>query len=297
MDINYIKNLVQTYNSASIDDIEEVIKYIITRENSRLGMDCNLSIEYEDGGSLREKTTQEDTYSLQIGINPLFEVKEKKEAIRYNIINVNFEEERELLKSEKQEFIELILQTFHELRHLEQMHNIIEHPVLTEDTLRMTQEKLLNDVFPGLMSIYNYETSKLEIDAMMSSLYKTVDFVKEMEFDITPDEVFKIMKQKELIYLSYDLNCFGNTFESAMNYFNQIYHAQNEIQNFEETLKLLSEKEKNQFHKQCQDLYFAYKTTTDIEEKWNILVSMALILQPQLYDKYPLVQNETSKKK
>ena len=104
------------------------------------------------------------------------------------------------------------------------------------------------------------------------------------------------MKQKELIYLSYDLNCFGNTFESAMNYFNQIYHAQNGIQNFEETLKLLSEEEKNQFHNQCQDLYFAYKTTTDIEEKWNILVSMALILQPQLYDKYPLVQNETSKK-
>ena len=290
MDINHIKKLVQTYNSVSMEDIEEIIKYIIARENSKLGMECNLSIEYEEGGALHENNMLEDTYSLQIGINPLFEIKEKKAAISYGIITINSEEESKLLQDERQEFIELILQIFHELRHLEQMYNIIEHPILTEDTLRMTQEKVLNDVFPGMMTVYNYEISKLEIDAMMTSLYKTVEFLKEMGFDITPDEVFDVMKQKEIIHLNYDLNYFGNKFESAMNYFNQIYHNQNAIKCFEETLKLLSEEEKIQFHEQCQHLYNAYKTTKDVEEKWNILVSMALIMKPELYNKYPLLQ-------
>ena len=129
------------------------------------------------------------------------EIKEKKAAISYGIITVNSEEESKMLQDEHQEFVELILQIFHELRHLEQMYNIIEHPILTEDTLRMTQEKVLNDTFPGLMTVYNYEISKLEIDAMMTSLYKTVEFLKEMGFDITPDEVFDVMKQKEIIHI------------------------------------------------------------------------------------------------
>ena len=295
MNINNIKKIVQTYNLVSMEEIEEVIKYIIVRENSILGMKCNLSIEYEEGGALRDKAPLEDTYSLQIGINPLFAVKEKKEAISYGIITVNSEEENKLLQDEKQEFIELILQIFHELRHLEQMYNIVERPILTEDTLRMTQEKIINDAFPGMMNIYNYEISKLEIDAMITSLYKTVEFLKEMGFDITPNEVFAVMKQKELIHLNYDLNCFGNTFESAITYFNQIYHTQNIINGFEETLKLLSEEEKLQFYDQCQYLYLAYKTTNDMEEKWNILVSMSLIMKPELYNKYPLIQLQNSK--
>ena len=295
MDINHIKNLVQNYNLVSMDDIEQVIKYIVARENYRLMMECNLFIEYEDGGALREKNKQEDKYSLQIGINPLHEIKEKKEAIRYDIITITSEEKRKLLQEEQEEFIELILQTFHELKHLEQIYNIVERPMLTDDTLKMTQEKILNDVFPGLMTIYNYEISKLEIDAMMTSLYKTVEFLQEMGLDITPNMVFDVMRKKELIHLNYDLNKFGNTFESAMTYFNKIYHAQKGIKGFEETLKLLSDEEKVNFNEQCQHLYFEYKMEKDPEQQWNILVSMALIMKPELYNKYPLIQLPNSK--
>lgn len=289
MDDNHIKTLVQAYNSISMDDIEEIIKYIVTRENSILGMECNLSIEYEEGGSLRDKATKEDKYSLQIGIYPLSEIKEQKEAIHYGIKNVNLEDERTLLQNEKQEFIELILQIFHELRHLEQNYSIVERPVFTEDTLRMIQEKIIDNAFPGLMSVYNYETSKLEIDAMMTSLYKTVIFFKEMELDITPDEIFEVMKHKELIHLNYERDFFGNTFASAINYFNQIYYVQSAVHSFEKAFELLNETEKTQFHEQCQDLYLTYKTTTSAEDKWNILVSMALIMKPELYDKYHLL--------
>lgn len=73
-------------------------------------------------------------------------------------------------KSEKKkEFIEPILTTFHELRHIEQNNNMINNPVYNNENYKLTRESIINYSLPGFVNLYNYENSNIEIDAIASS--------------------------------------------------------------------------------------------------------------------------------
>lgn len=155
---------------------------------------------------------------------------------------------------ERKEFIELILATFHELRHVKQNDNIQDHPISNGDTQKMTREMIINDSFPGFRQSFNYEQSMMKIDAMRASLEETVSFFREMGVDITPDEVFAVMREKELSYLSYDLQDFGDSYETAIAHFNHIYGKTTDIKGIEDIIESLPDDKKQILYGECQDM-------------------------------------------
>lgn len=177
---------------------------------------------------------------------------------------------------------------FHELRHVVQINNIIDNPVFNYETMGMTRELIINEVFPGFINRFNYESSFSEIDAMKTSLFETVSFFQNIGLDINADEVFLVMKEKELSYLNYNLQDFGDSYETAMKYFDKIYGNCTEIKGFPELMNVLSEEQRKIFDSQCYELQESYIIEEDIDSKLNILMEIALLIEPQLYDKYPL---------
>lgn len=216
--------------------------------------------------------------------------KELKKLREIGQIVIDTEIPEVLPTAERKEFIELILVTFHELRHVKQNDNIQDHPILNEETYKMTREIVINKSFPGLMKVYNYEQSMMEIDAMKTSLKETIDFFKEMVTDVTPDEVFDVMKEKELSYLCYDLQDFGDSYETAIAHFNQIYGKITDIKGIPDIINGLPEDKKEILFGQCQELLDRYyNTSTDIEKKMELLKEMSLQMTPELRKNYPLV--------
>lgn len=59
-----------------------------------------------------------------------------------------------------------------------------------------------------------------------------------MGVNISPDEVFAVMKEKELSYLGYDLQDFGDSYETAISYFNQIYGKTTDIKGIPDIIKV-----------------------------------------------------------
>lgn len=279
MNVDTIKILVQNYKWATIDDIEEILHFIAKKQMTELGIDIIFEIEYDEGGMVKTERTFDGKLQVEIGILPFCRAREEKES--------NLETES---IDEKKEFIELVLQTFHELRHVVQINNIIDNPVFNEETFKMTRELIINESFPGFINRFNYESSISEIDAMRTSLLDTVKFFQDMESDITPDEVFETMKDKELCYLNYNIQNFGSNYVNALNYFNQIYCNPTEINGYPELLQLLTEEKKYIFNNKCLDLHMAYNLEINIEEKLNILMEISLIVSPELYEKYPLAK-------
>ena len=182
---------------------------------------------------------------------------------------------------ERKEFIELILATHHELRHVKQNDNLQDNPISNEDNIKMTREHVINHIFTGFRNEYNYEQSMIEIDAMRASLEETTRFFQEMGSNITPDEVFAVMKEKELSYLGYDLSEFGDSYESAVEHFSQIYGKTTEIKGITEIISSLPEDKKGMLFEQCQDLMDRYTIETDIEKRLELLESMALRMAPE----------------
>lgn len=109
-----------------------------------------------------------------------------------------------------------------------------------------------------------------------------------MGLDITPDEVFAVMKEKELSYLDYNMQEFGDTYESAMEYFNKIYGKRTEIKGIPEILRMLPEDKRQILDTQCQDLMDNFNKETDIDKKMNLLMQMSLVMSPELREKFPL---------
>ena len=285
MNADVIKILVQNYKWATIDDIEEILHFIVRKRINELGFDIDFEVVYDEGGMLKSERTSDGKLQLEIGILPFCKAREDKE------INLEIDS-----LDEKKEFIELILQTFHELRHIVQINSIIDNPIFNEETFRMSRELIINESFPGFINRFNYESSISEIDAMKTSLLDKVKFFQDMESDITPDEVFQVMKEKELCYLNYNVQNFGSSCVTAVNYFNQICCNQKEIKGYPEVLQLLTEEEKEIFNNQCHDLQISYNLETSVEEKLNILMEMSLMLKPELYEKYPLASFKNHKK-
>ncbi len=277
MDIKSIKNKVLNFADCSIEEIDEILNFIADRKREELGIDFEFQTVYDDGGRVKPERTQEGLQDVEIGEWSLASIKSDKElGVQTNPID------------EKKEFIELILQTFHELRHVEQNDNIQDHPIVNEETLNMTRENIVNESFYGFRNGFNYEESMIEIDAMKTSLEETVIFFKEMGSDITPDEVFAVMKEKELSYLDYDMQEFGDTYESAMEYFNRIYGKITEIKGIPEILQMLPEDKRQILDTQCKDLMDNFNRETDIDKKMNLLMQMSLVMSPELKEKFPL---------
>lgn len=284
MDKNAIKAIVQNYQWSTMDDIEEVLQFIADSKMNELGADIVFETQYEEGGQVSSERTADGKQQVGIGILPLSTIKTDKELGL----------ETDPLE-ERKEFIEVILQTFHELRHVKQNHDMIDNPIVTADTLGMTREQIINDSFPGFRSRFNYESSMIEIDAMRTSLIEAVQFFQDMETDITPDEVFQVMKEKEFSYLNYDLENFGDSYETAMNYFEQIYGKPMEIKGLEELINELPEDKRAIFDTQCQELLTAYNAEPNTDKKLDILRAMSLRMSPELQSKYPLSPIQTQK--
>lgn len=285
MDINIIKILVQNYKWVTIDDIEEILNFIAKKQMLELGIGIVFEIEYDEGGIVKNQRSSDGKLQVEIGILPFYKARESKE-INQEIGTIE----------ERKEFIELVLSTFHELRHVEQINNIIDNPVYNEINFKITRELIINELFQGFITRFNYEISVSEIDAMKTSLLNTINFFQYMETDITADEVFQVMKEKELCYLNYDLEKFGTNYKTAINYFNQIYSQTTEIKGYHEMLELLPEEKKCIFNDQCYDLQIAYNLETEIENKLNILMEISLIIMPELHEKYPLLKFKSNKK-
>lgn len=277
MDMKSIKNKVLNFADCSIEEIDEILNFIADRKREELGIDFEFQTVYDDGGRVKPERTQDGLQDVEIGEWPLASIKSDKElGVQTNPID------------ERKEFIELILQTFHELRHVKQNDTIQDHPIVNKETLNMTRENIVNESFYGFRNRFNYEESMIEVDAMKTSLEETVSFFQEMGTDITPDEVFAVMKEKELSYLDYDMQKFGDTYESAMEYFNKIYGKRTEIKGIPEILQMLPENKRQILDTQCQDLMDNFNKETDIDKKMNLLMQMSLVMSPELREKFPL---------
>ena len=285
MDADIIKLLVQNYKWATTDDIEEILHFIAREQMNKIRKSIVFEIEYDEGGKVKNERTLDGKLQVEIGILPFCKSRDDEES---KLLTDSVEE--------RKEFIELILQTFHELRHIYQINNIIDNPVFNEENFKITREFIINEVFPGFINRFNYEASISEIDAMKTSLLNTIEFFKDMESDITPEEVFEAMKDKELCYLNYDMQHFGSNYLTALNYFEQIYYNPLEIKGYSKLLQLLTEEEKDIFNKQCYDLQIAYDLEPNVEDKLHILMEMALRIKPSLYEKYPLVSKRNKKR-
>ena len=295
MDIESIRNKVNNYESCSIDDIEEILNFIVERKKQELGIDFEFETIYDTGGCVKPDRTPDGLQQVEIGYQNIVEMKDNKEMKRLKEtgqIDVDTEIPEVLPTEERKEFIELILATFHELRHVKQNDNIQDHPISNEETQKMTREIVINRSFTGFRNAYNYEQSMIEIDAMKTSLEETVAFFQEMGTDITPDEVFDVMKEKELSYLGYDLQDFGDSYETAISQFNQIYGKTTDIKGIPDIIKSLPEDKKEILFGQCQELLDRYYAETDIDRKMELLKEMSLRMTPELREEYPLVDGQ-----
>lgn len=165
-----------------------------------------------------------------------------------------------------------------------------------ELSYKISRERVINESFHGFINLYNYENSYAEIDAMRTSLISTVTFFKQMNVNISPEEVFNVVKKSELKYLKYNLEAFGDTYESALNCFNYLYNNPGNINGYPDVLKNLSDEEKVYFNNECMDLHESYFIEEDNDKKLDILMEASLRLHPELYDKYPLVKNKNIKR-
>ncbi len=255
-------------------------------KKKEFGINFEFEIVYDEGGRIKEERSAYGYQQLEIGEWPLAEIKNDKELG----IEVDSTEERKC-------FIELILQTFHELRHIKQNNDIQDNPILNEETLKMTRELIINDSFIGFRNRFNYEQSIIEIDAMRASLQETILFFKTMGANITPDEVVSVMKEKELSYLNYNLSEIGNSYDSVMTYFNHIYGKIIDIKGITDIIQSLPEDKKEILYSQCQNLINCYNLETDVEKKMDLLQKMSLIMTPELREKYPLIEFQVINKR
>lgn len=125
MDIESIRNKVNNYESCSIDDIKEILNFIVERTKQELEIDFEFEIVHDMGGSV--KRTPDGLYQVEIGSENITEMKFNKELKRLREtgqIDINTEIPEVLSIEERKEFIELILVTFHELRHVKQFDSI-----------------------------------------------------------------------------------------------------------------------------------------------------------------------------
>ena len=169
-----------------------------------------------------------------------------------------------------------------------QNHFTTDNPKESEKNLLITREKIIGFTFQGF-SLFNYEQSIFEIDAMRYSLIKASEFFKEMGSDISADEVFSVMREKELVFCDYDLKNFGETYESAIKYFDSIFGKIKEIKNID---KMIDEMTENLDEKEKEDilpLIQEFRNETDIDKKLDILQEISLTLHPELKETYPLV--------
>lgn len=276
MDKKEIRNIVQHYQDMPEEEIEKVLQYIKEQKEKELSANIELELDFVDG--CMTYFPENGQHKIVIDISGLYDLKNNK------IFGLDVSSE-----SEKAEFIDLVLGTFHELRHVKQYQDTIVNPIKNGDTIKQTREMIINDAFTGFRNDFNYEESMIEIDAMKASLEETVQFFEEMGVKITPDEVFKVMKEKELSILNYDLKEFGDNYETAFKYLEQIYGQHIDIKGMDIILKTyLSEEKKQALSEKCQGLMAEYNKETDVERKLDLLAQMSLEISPELREKYPL---------
>ena len=284
MTFENIKNKVNNFENCSIEEIDSILNFIAIGFRKKYNFDFDFTIEFEEGACVKHERNLNGLQQVEIGNMKLALIKTDKD--------LGLEVD---LNEEKKEFVELILSTFHELRHVVQNYYIQDRPTQNEKTLMFTQEKIINEVFPGFIT-YNYEQSAVEIDAMMSSLVETVSFFRSMNFDISKDEVLEIMKEKELAFCNYCLNDFGNSYDSALEYFGSIIADRRKINELDNMLKSfwegLDDPQKSKVSKLVKEVI----EDKNIDSQLNILEEISLIIKPELKETYPLynIKNQKS---
>ena len=284
MTFENIKNKVNNFENCSIEEIDSILNFIAIGFRKKYNFDFDFTIEFEEGACVKHERNLNGLQQVEIGNMKLALIKTDKD--------LGLEVD---LNEEKKEFVELILSTFHELRHVVQNYYIQDRPIENEKTLMFTQEKIINEVFPGFIT-YNYEQSAVEIDAMMSSLVETVSFFRSMNFDISKDEVLEIMKEKELAFCNYCLNDFGNSYDSALEYFGSIIVDRRKINELDNMLKSfwdgLDDPQKSKVSKLVEKVI----EDKNIDSQLNILEEISLIIKPELKETYPLynIKNQKS---
>ena len=290
MDKKVIKGLADNYEYCSIEDIKDIIIYITEQKKQELGIDFEIEIdEAEEGACVCNQRTEKGLQKVVIGCKALADLKENKEKrtlIEIGEIENETPPPEVLPEEERKTYIELILSIYHEFRHVKQIDEIQDHPISNEETKKMTRERVINDSLNGFVNHYNYESSMLEIDAMRASLKETADFFKEMDSDITPDEIFDVMKEKEMVLLKFDTHDFGESFETAIKHFDDIYGKIPDIKGRPEDM--LNDKSLVMNGK-CKDLLDRYYTETDVDKKMDLLEELSLQINPELREEYPLI--------
>ncbi len=117
-----------------------------------------------------------------------------------------------------------------------------------------------------------------------------------MGSNITPNEIVSVMKEKELCYLNYNLPELGSTYDSIMTFFKEIYGKITDIKGLNEIVQSLPEDKKEILYSKCEDLIDSYNSETDIEKKMDLLEEMSLIMNPELKQKYPLIDSQVKKR-
>lgn len=276
MTFENIKNKVNNFENCSIEEIDSILNFIAIRFRKKYNFDFDFTIEFEEGACVKHERNLNGLQQVEIGNMKLALIKTDKD--------LGLEVD---LNEEKKEFVELILSTFHELRHVVQNYYIQDRPIENEKTLMFTQEKIINEVFPGFIT-YNYEQSAVEIDAMMSSLVETVSFFRSMNFDISKDEVLEIMKEKELAFCNYCLNDFGDSYDSALEYFRTIIADRRKINELDNMLKSFWEVIDDPQKSKVSKLVKKVIEDKNIDSQLNILEEISLIIKPELKETYPL---------
>ena len=287
-----VRDVLNNAKEYSIYDIEEVLNYIAQEKKKELGINFLFNTIYDEGACVKSERTKQGLLQVEIGYKDIYDIIESKELKKLELPDAKIAIQNISQLEERKVFIELILSVFHELRHVKQIDNITDHAVFNDDTIRMTRETIINKFFPGFINIYNYEQSILEIDAMKASLKETVEFFQSLGVDISPNEIFAVMREKELSYLKYNIQMFGDSYESAIAYFDQIYGNIQYVDGISDSIKLLSENEKAKLFEKCQDLIAAYSEETDVDKKLDILVSISLRMKPELAEVYPLIHEK-----
>lgn len=89
--------------------------------------------------------------------------------------------------------------------------------------------------------------------------------------------------------MGYDLQDFGDSYETAISYFNQIYGKTTDIKGIPDIIKSLPNDKKKILYGECQDLLDSYYSETDMDKKMELLKEMSLRMTPELREEYPLV--------
>lgn len=78
MDNYVVKSIVQNYQWATIEDVEEVLCLIAKNKMNEYGIDIIFNVKYDEGGRVMSERSDDGKIQVEIGILPFYTAKENK---------------------------------------------------------------------------------------------------------------------------------------------------------------------------------------------------------------------------